>query len=143
MSFDGQQTKKTYPQMSQMCLRMWALNPSHPKRQENIMKRKNKVILVALASLYLISYLGFRVSNEIMHIENKSEGLPHVVKAQNGEWDHLLEGLSTVASAKSNIYNYTYFPLRKIEELLWNISTTNKSNEKQLKVRIDSVLESC
>ncbi len=68
-----------------------------------------------------MSYIGLRISNQITHFENRSEQKGHTVISKGNGWDSLIESVGEVQKAKRNIINYTYLPLRKLEEIYWNI----------------------
>ena len=89
------------------------------------MKFNKKYIMIAVCTLvlYLVAYIGLRVTHEIVHMENKAEESSHSVKAEQLPWDDLFEDLSEVYAAKRHLYNILFFPMRKIEEVYWNIRT--------------------
>ena len=89
------------------------------------------VLFIALLSLYLGGYAYARITHQIVHLQNRSEGRQQVV-ARPGEWDHrlldmsmgkpIVEAYAQGQKRTPEFMNVLFWPLRAIEAAWWDLN---------------------
>ncbi len=100
-------------------------------------QRKKQIVVVSLAvlGLYLGAYAHVRATQQIVHLENRSEGRDLVI-ARTDAWDRLLvdmsagkpvvEALAETRMKTPALLNTVFWPLRWIESAWWNLNNPNR-----------------